>query len=428
MNTILTLEDADHALKQFIPRTDKKERYTLERMRTLMRLLGDPQNQLRVIHVAGTSGKTSTSYYLAGLLRDRGYTVGLSVSPHIDAVSERAQINLSPLAEAEYCRELSVFLATIQDFDIRPTYFEVLVAFAFWLFAKRQVDYAVIEVGLGGLLDGTNVIDRADKVCVVTDIGLDHTEILGDTIEQIAAQKAGIIQDDNAVYMLSQSPEVEAVVRRQADQHHAQLHIQSAQPPSDQTFLDRNLSLATTVVNALLQLDDRPQLTPEQASSVSKMQIPGRMETVAYQGKKVILDGAHNAQKIRALVRSLQLQTPNENMTMLVSFASTKSTYLDECLTELRKLGDTVVVTEFNLGQDVPRKPIPSQELADACNKAGFKHVSIESDPLTAIRQARETQASTILVTGSLYLIGQVRQSFRKVDHTPKRLDFSSVV
>jgi dihydrofolate synthase/folylpolyglutamate synthase len=172
MLRIETFSEASKLLAKFIP-PDRPTSYTLDRMEQLMDYLGNPQNRLSVIHIAGTSGKTSTSYYIAALLHATGKTVGLSVSPHIDTIAERAQIDLRPLEESDYCEQLGIFLELIEKSGIQPSYFEVLVAFMYWLFDRRGVDYAVVEVGLGGLLDGTNVVDRSDKVCVITDIGFD---------------------------------------------------------------------------------------------------------------------------------------------------------------------------------------------------------------------------------------------------------------
>lgn len=378
-----------------------------------MQFLGNPQDSLRVVHVAGTSGKTSTCYYLAGLLQAGGYTVGLSVSPHIDVVSERAQINLTPLPDAEYCRELSEFLALLENFDQRPSYFEVLVAFAFWLFARRQVDIAVIEVGLGGLLDGTNVINRPDKICVITDIGFDHTEILGDTIEAIAEQKAGIIQPDNSVYMHQQSAEIETVVQSRAEVCNASLAI--LPPFSEPTdYQARNMELAQAVVSGILKADNKPHLSDAAIAQVAQHQIPGRMEVVPYSHGQIILDGAHNAQKIQALVRAIKQRYPNEHISLILSFANNKAKYLVECLTSLHELSETVVVTEFNLGQDVPRQPVPVADLVQLCRTAGFTDISTESDLRKALA-GLEQRGGTILVTGSLYLVAEIRRVLNRV-------------
>src|SRR5665213_595829 len=219
-----TFAEANKILSGFIP-TEDTGVYNTDRIKMFMDYLGNPQDKLRVIHVAGTSGKTSTSYYVASLLQASGKKVGLTVSPHVDQVNDRLQINLVPLAEAEFCEVLVKFLEVVEKSGFDLTYFELLVALAYWEFERQKVDYAVVEVGLGGLLDGTNVVSSANKICVITDIGLDHITTLGDTLEKIATQKAGIIQEDNVVFAYAQVKEVNDVFITSTKAKHAKLHL-----------------------------------------------------------------------------------------------------------------------------------------------------------------------------------------------------------
>ena len=222
MKSIHNFEEAREVLAKFVPSRGTTP-YKLDNMRRLMTELGDPQNSYRVVHVAGTSGKTSTSYYVAALLGQTGKKVGLTVSPHVDEVNERLQVNLAPMPEVEFCSVLEEFLSVIEKSDIKPSYFELLVALAYWEFARQKVDYAVVEVGLGGLLDGTNVISRPDKVCVITDIGLDHTNVLGGDLTSIAYQKAGIITSHNPVFTYEQDQKVMQEIKKRCEIEHAQL-------------------------------------------------------------------------------------------------------------------------------------------------------------------------------------------------------------
>ena len=201
----------------------------LERIAPLMAAAGNPHEKLKIIHLAGTSGKTSTAYYTAALLRAAGKNVGLTVSPHVDSVAERVQLNGKPLTEAEFCSRLSEFLAIVETLDIKPTYFELLYSFSFWVFAAQQVDYAVVETGMGGLYDPTNIATREDKVCIITDIGFDHMHVLGHTLPEIAAQKAGIIHRHNAVFRYRQADEVNAVIADRAARLDADLHMLAAE-------------------------------------------------------------------------------------------------------------------------------------------------------------------------------------------------------
>ncbi len=196
---IRSIQEAEAALLPYVPLVAELtgKDTTLDRIVPLMKLLGDPQDKLKIIHLAGTSGKTSTAYYMSALLQATGKKVGLTVSPHIDTIAERVQIDGLPLPETEFCRELGIFLDIVEFAEAPPSYFELLYAFALWVFERQQVDYAVVETGMGGLYDATNVASRPDKVCVITDIGFDHTHILGKTLPEIAAQKVGIVHDHN---------------------------------------------------------------------------------------------------------------------------------------------------------------------------------------------------------------------------------------
>ncbi len=398
---------AKQALNGFIPSGSNVTRYNLDNMTKLMDYLDNPQDKLKVIHIAGTSGKTSTSYYTASLLRQAGYEVGLTVSPHIDEINERAQINLISLPEGDYCQELSTFLNLIATSGLNPSYFEVLIAFAYWLFVKRGMEYAVVEVGLGGLLDGTNVISRNDKVCVITDIGLDHTKILGNTIAEIAYQKAGIIQQNNAVFMYDQAKEVMAIAAKRCSDKNAVLNVIQPYPQADinlaelPLFQVRNLHLAVQAVNCVLQRDHGKLLSSAEIVDAAKIYIPGRMEIVQYAGKTLILDGSHNEQKIGALVASMKRQFADDIISILVSFGENKQTSVLNCLKQLREISATIILTAFDIGQDEIRASIKPAELSIYAKEVGFTTIIVESDPQKAIELLVKDDARIGLVTGS---------------------------
>jgi dihydrofolate synthase/folylpolyglutamate synthase len=409
---VKNLAEAEAHLSAFIP-SQKAVRYSLDRMKQLMHFLGDPQNKLKVIHVAGTSGKTSTTYYIAALLHAAGYKVGHSVSPHIDVVSERAQINLEILPEDIYCTELSQFLELVSESGVEPSYFEVLVAFMFWLFNKYKVDYAVVEVGLGGLLDGTNVVERDDKIAVITDIGFDHMEILGNTLPEIAYQKAGIIHRHNQVFMHPQSDEVMNVFIERCKQQNADLHLvddtesmtQIQQFDKLPRFQQRNFSLALGVVSPLIS----NPLTPNQLSDVTQTYIPARMEVVQWQGKTVIMDGSHNEQKLSALVEAVKQRYPGKNITLLVSFGQNKQNSLAKSLEVLRQISQTIIATGFSFGQDEPRRPIDPRIVAEYAHDVGFSSVTIEPDPQKALLMTINGDQDITIITGSFYLLNHIR-------------------
>lgn len=416
MRIITNFSEARWALNRFIPPSPGVTRYSLDQMTALMNYLGNPQNKLKVIHIAGTSGKTSTSYFVASLLRAAGHTVGLTVSPHIDEINERAQINLLPLPERDYCQELGLFLDIVDASGLIPSYFEILVAFAYWLFYKRQVEYTVVEVGLGGLLDATNVINRSDKVCVITDIGLDHLEVLGNTIDAIAWQKAGIIGPRNTVIMHRQDIAVVTVIETKARAKGADLHIVEPNLPTDDDrvvslplFQRRNFHLALQAVDCVLNRDDSRLIFESEIKAASGVYIPARMEIVPSGDKTIILDGSHNEQKIGALVESLQQQFPATPMALLVSFGKNKQSSAADSLKLLRSLGSTIVITRFEKGQDTVGASIDSEILATYAKAAGFKTVIVELQPQRALRLLQDDPATIGLITGSFYLLNHFR-------------------
>lgn len=404
MRHITRFSEAHASLAQYIPDGSATGPYTLDIMQSLMQFLGNPQDKLKVIHVAGTSGKTSTAYYIAGLLTDVGYTTGLSVSPHINEINERAQINMAGLPEADYCAKLGLFLDLVDQSGLKPSHFEVLVAFAYWLFDTRKVDYAVIEVGLGGLLDGTNVVSRPDKIGVITDIGFDHMEVLGDTLSKIATQKAGIIHDHNEVFLNQQEMDVLDVVERAAQDHDATVHVQ--RPHVDNrldslpVFQQRNFQLALSVVEHIVGPVSQDILT-----RALHTYIPGRMEIISYQGKTLVLDGAHNEQKVRALVEAMKQKFPNQSMTLLVSFGLNKQTSVLKSLELLRELSPSIIITQFNHAQDEVRTSIDVNTLAEHARYAGFESISTESDQAKALEMLAKRDTDIGLIAGSFYLL-----------------------
>jgi dihydrofolate synthase / folylpolyglutamate synthase len=254
-----SISSAEKILQEYIPKVSiySGDNMTLDRMWPLLEALNNPQDKLKVIHVAGTSGKTSTSYYIAQQLIKSGKKIGLTVSPHVDKITERVQINGKPVSDKRFCKDLGIFLDLVSKSGVSPSYFELLIAFVYWVFDKEAVDYAVIETGMGGLLDGTNVAQREDKVCVITDIGFDHMHILGNTLSEIAQQKAGIIHNNNSVYAYDQNTEIDNTIRTRSQEMSAHL----------KTFNFTELEgLKTEVVAALPDFQKRNWLLAEEVT------------------------------------------------------------------------------------------------------------------------------------------------------------------
>lgn len=411
MPTITTFAEAQDALRPLYQ--NARTLYGMEVMEALMASLDNPQDKLRIIHVAGTSGKTSTSYYCAALLQQQGQTVGLTVSPHVDTINERMQINGQLMPEAEYCKLLSEFLELVNESGVKPSYFELLTAMAYWEFARRGLDYAVIEVGMGGEMDATNVISRPDKVCVITDIGLDHTEILGDTLDKIAWYKAGIIKPGSHAFMYRQGDEVMAVVREASQANQASLHELDESSeitlPGLPLFQQRNLGLARQVVDYVNQRDGRAPLNESDLEAASQIVIPARLERFNVAGKTVIVDGSHNSQKLATLLESVQQLYPQQNMAVLCAFVEGNDQRWQEGLQTLLPAVKSVIFTTFHSEKDYPKSSVETDQLVKFCDLHGFKNYAIEPDPAAAYEKLLEQAEPLLLVTGSFYLLNHVR-------------------
>lgn len=415
--TIRNLSEAEQILATYRP--DVKEflgkDMTLERMQPLMDVLGNPQDKLTIVHVAGTSGKTSTAYYIAKMLQLTGNKVGLTVSPHVDSLLERVQLNGVPVSEAEFCQEFTTFLRTIASVEPRPTYFELLIAFVYYYFHKAKVDFAVIETGLGGLQDCTNVATRPDKLCIITDIGLDHTKVLGNTLPEIAAQKAGIIHSDNRVVMYRQSNEVMEVFTTWCDTVGATLDVVDPVIINDFTFRPtmplyqrRNWTLAWAAYQRLanrynLPVLDRTLLEPSRA-----LPIAGHMEVATYEQQQLVLDGAHNTQKMTAFVDSFQQLYPDVKPAILLSVRDRKD--FTGLVEQLFPLASKLILTSFHVAQDIVHQNTHLDAMRHYCQDHGFDEVVIEPSQHKAFQKLLATPGSIKVITGSFYLIHQLKE------------------
>ena len=394
--------------------------FKLDEIKAFLEQLDNPQDKLRVIHVAGTSGKTSTSYYIASLLHSAGLTTGLTISPHLSSITERLQINMQPISDREFCDQLEKFMPIVEKSGLTLTYFVVLVSFIYWYFAKADVDYAVVETGMGGRLDGTNTVNNPDKVCVITDIGFDHMEYLGTTLPAIAAEKAGIIHADNHVYIIEQPKEIMNVFIKRVKEVGAELHVikendmvvyrrelvqegQSYRELPD--FQQRNALLAYVVVRKILKGQSLERGVTDKAF---KVEIPGRMEIHKLpSGQTIILDGAHNSQKMSALATSIQRKFPQQSMAVLLGMKETKD--FQASIDELLPITDEAIATEFEAMQDLPIHSVEPQLLADYLVDNGVP-TKVVSDYRQAVDALLDRPERLLLVTGSIYLLGQVKE------------------
>jgi len=328
------------------------KKFGLGRMRTLLAALGDPQLAYPAIHVVGTNGKSTATLTIEALLRAEGLAVGSTISPHIRGWAERIRVDGAP---ADF--EAAVARVRPEAEAQETTQFETVCAAAFVEFAARQVDVAVVEAGLGGRLDATNVLRT--HVVLLTNVGLEHTDVLGETREEIAAEKLAVVQEGTIAVL--------------PDEEFAGLAgpnvVLGGAREAAEAFLGRRL---------------------EQEVEVS---LPGRLER---RGEEV-WDGAHNAEGAAWLVRQLA----PANYVLCVSVLRDKDA--TAMLAELAALGGTLVAT-----QSSNPRALPAEELARVAEPY-FAEIEIEPDPATALARAREH--GPVLVTGSLYLIGDLSRN-----------------
>ena len=412
---IRSIQEAEAALLPYVPLVaSAKAETTLDRVWPLMELLGNPQDQLKIVHIAGTSGKTSTAYYMAALLAASHQQVGLTVSPHVDSLLERVQINGPPLTEAAFCAALGEFLDIIHTAQQQPSYFELLYAFALWMFARNGVDYAVVETGMGGLHDATNVARRQDKVCIITDIGLDHTHILGSSLPEIAKQKFGIVHEHNQVFMYQQAPEIMAVAEQWTHQHHATLQVTSLGAELETVRDDmpdyqrRNWLLAHRVYRYILDRDKLPEVSWEDRLQTQYVQVPARMEIKHIGDKTVVMDGAHNAQKMTAFLKSFQKLYPDTKPAILLGLKAGKE--YETLIPLLAPLASRVITTVFNTTQDLPVQSMDPDILAQAFTAQGVPAESI-ADQAVAVQALLQSSETVCVITGSFYMLSQIRNN-----------------
>ncbi len=412
MKPITSFTEAKQYLDRFY--LNARTKYTLTNMRQLMAYLDNPQNKFRAVHVAGTSGKTSTAYYMAALLTASGQKTGLTISPHIDEINERVQINGRPLPEAEFCRALTSFLEQVKASPVKPSWFEAMVAFAYWYFAREKVDYAVVEVGLGGLKDGTNVIDRADKICIITDIGYDHTNVLGKNLTEIAAQKIGIVGQQNTVFTYRQTLDVMKVIENQVSRQQASLQIvnkanEQLNASTIPKYQYRNWQLAYWAFRHLEQRDHMKHLTSQELAKTQLINIPGRMEIRQISGKTIIMDGAHNVQKMTAFVESFHMLYPEQKPAILLAVKEGKD--YQQLVPVLAPLASRIITTSFKATQDLPFVSMSPEVLGKVLLIAGAKEVISIADQNEAFQALLTTPEKVCIITGSFYLLSQIRNN-----------------
>jgi dihydrofolate synthase/folylpolyglutamate synthase len=390
----------------------------LERIRTILKALSDPQDCLSVIHVAGTNGKGSTSAFLASVLDAAGYRVGLFTSPHLIAFPERIRLNGKEIAEEEVLRLADTVLPVAPD---GSTFFEIVTAMAYLAFAEHGVGPAVMEVGMGGRFDATNAAKGI--LSIITPIALDHCQYLGDDIAAIALQKAGVIKQGSPVVSAPQLPEARSVVREQCANLGSPLYLHGLDFSADRKgslIAYRGLewelegispgipgrcqsvnAAAALAAAELLGRDRFPMSRTAALRGIEEARWPGRMEM--FPGTpRILLDGAHNPAGASALAESLQ-DIRRRNLTMLIGMASDKDA--DGMLERLLPLADRAVTVT----PAIPRG-LPSAILAEHCRQLGF-----EAEDAGSVTEGLDNAVAgahaddLVVVCGSLFVVGEAR-------------------
>lgn len=397
----------------------------LSRTRTLLAALGSPEKRLKFVHIAGTNGKGSTAAMLASCLRAAGYRVGLYTSPFINRFNERIQVDGRQIADEELVELVERVRPAAEAMADVPTEFEIITALGMLYFEQKQCDIVVLEVGLGGTLDSTNVIP-VPECAVITALGMDHVQELGPTLADIASAKAGIIKEGGAVVSYGGAPEADAVIARVAAEKHAELHtvdfgkltcrpstleyaafdfdgLENVHLPLIGSYQPYNAALAIT---ALRVLRSRGWNISEQAirQGLESVSWPGRFELLR-RAPAFILDGSHNAHGMRATVQSLQARFPGQKFVFLLSIMADKD--VDEMLALLAPLAARFVTVAAH----TPRA-MPAAELAGHIRALGGQAETADSIPAGVARVIELAGEGPVCALGTLYFSGEVRQAF----------------
>jgi len=409
--------------------------FKLGRMRLLLERLDNPHERLRIIHIAGSKGKGSTSAMLASILHCEGYRVGLFTSPHLVAVEERIQVDRQPIAHDELAALMTDIRDAVPDLAADLTFFEIGTALGFLHFVRRRVDFAVVEVGLGGRFDSTNVCQPL--LAIITSISLDHTQVLGDTLAKIAFEKAGIVKPGRPTVSGVIDSEPRDVIRavcaeRQSalrelcvdfDYEHEPALIDGAREQVSSVTVKthrrewQNLTLgligehqarnAAVAVAATEELKAQgvPIHDGAVVNGLAHVVWPARLEIVSRR-PLVLLDCAHNVASARALVQTLEASFPVRGRRTLI-FGGNRDKDLTGMLDILAPKFDRVLLTSFHGST----RCTPAEQLMELLSPEAQTRCRTFSDPIAAWNHARAGAKvdDLICITGSVFLAGELR-------------------
>lgn len=398
----------------------------LERIKNLLKRLGNPQLNVPIIHVAGTNGKGSVCAYLSSILSQAGYRVGRYISPHLVDWTERLSINQQPIAQSDFLQVLQQVENAILPDEVPPTLFEIVTVAAWVYFAQQKVDIAVMEVGLGGRLDATNVCDHP-LVSVITSIGLDHQEYLGSTIAEIAFEKAGIIKPNCPVVVGILPPDAQQVIQQRATELNAPVTwvkpaVWVKQNGMQQTANYQGLEYPLPLLGNIQLINSAIAIATSQIlhqkgwqisenaliQGIEKAQWPGRLQWITWKQHRLLIDGAHNpaaAMALRQYVDSLEVSSICWVMGML----STKDH--TNIFKALLRPGDQLYLVP------IPNHPYTDpQQLATLAKSLcpDLNHCQTYPTLILALDTAIQDKNTLPILCGSLYLLGDFFQLLEK--------------
>ena len=368
----------------------------LERIKELTAALGEPQNFYKTIHVAGTNGKGSVCAMLAEILKTQGLRVGLFTSPHLESYCERIKINGENISENDFAE----MIFRVKDCNVVATHFEVLTAAAFEYFKERAVDIAVIEVGLGGTFDSTNVI--SPELSVITNVALDHENILGD-LENIARNKAGIIKPNIPVVTCAEGKPLE-IIRAVAKEKNSPLYEISPSKLKAQS-LKLNLRGEYQQMNAALAVKAAQILGIDNdtiCAALKRVEWAGRFEVIENSSGVFVIDGAHNPHGAKALRDSLDKNFLNGKRIWV--FGALRDKNFDEMIKILFRADDFVIVTPPD-----SERAASTEILCETLRKYKISCTAVENN-FEAVERLKNSFGDVKIIAGSLYLIGNVRR------------------
>jgi dihydrofolate synthase/folylpolyglutamate synthase len=413
-------------------------KFNLENVSVLLEKLGRPDRVYPTIHIAGTNGKGSTAAFMESILRLAGFRTGLNTSPHLERINERFRINGEEISDGQFADTFTRIYAVIEELladgklRAHPTYFECVTALAFEVFAHERVEFAVIEVGLGGRLDATNIIKPV--VSVITRIDFDHENFLGHSLREIAGEKAGILKHGVPVVSAPQLPEAREVLRARADELHCrfietaeafridreEMHSGCVRADVSETNTSRQFSLSpqlpgrfqlqnalnAVVAARVLQDKDYAISNEDIESGVAEAQWPGRLEKLQSQ-PDVYLDGAHNPSAARELAHFLEENFAGRRVILI--YGAMRDKAVDEVTGVLFPLASEIIFTQPNN----PRA-ISATQLAQIASHHASQFSAIDNAEAALDRALASAQPNdAIFITGSLYLVGQLRHAWK---------------